>query len=160
MPGIPAEGGSLALGDANPDTRADGGDETVSRGSGSNRVDETGPASDSTETQIRTFLIADVRGYTTFTQEHGDEAAAKLAARFAEIVREHVRAAHGSVIELRGNEARPSSDPPAGRSAQPSICSSASWRKHGRSPISHFRLGSGSTRARESRSRADFVEGR
>ena len=68
-------------------------------------VDETGPASDSTETQIRTFLIADVRGYTTFTQEHGDEAAAKLAARFAEIVREHVRAAHGSVIELRGNEA-------------------------------------------------------
>jgi hypothetical protein len=23
---------------------------------------------------IRTFLIADVRGYTVFTQEHGDEA--------------------------------------------------------------------------------------
>jgi class 3 adenylate cyclase len=29
--------------------------------------------------QIRTFLIADVRGYTLFTQERGDEAAAKLA---------------------------------------------------------------------------------
>jgi class 3 adenylate cyclase len=29
--------------------------------------------------EIRTFLIADVRGYTVFTQERGDEAAAKLA---------------------------------------------------------------------------------
>ena len=33
---------------------------------------------------IKTFLVADVRGYTTFTQERGDEAAAELAARFAE----------------------------------------------------------------------------
>ena len=24
-------------------------------------------------TEIRTFLIADVRGYTRYTQEHGDE---------------------------------------------------------------------------------------
>ena len=28
-----------------------------------------------TGTGLRTFLIADVRGYTRFTQEHGDEAA-------------------------------------------------------------------------------------
>jgi hypothetical protein len=35
--------------------------------------------------QIRTFLIADVRGYTLFTQERGDEAAAKLATKFADI---------------------------------------------------------------------------
>ena len=55
--------------------------------------------------EIRTFLIADVRGYTVFTQERGDEAAAKLAARFAAIVREHVEARDGSVIELRGDEA-------------------------------------------------------
>jgi class 3 adenylate cyclase len=39
---------------------------------------------------IRTFLIADVRGYTLFTQERGDEAATKLAARFAEVAREVV----------------------------------------------------------------------
>ena len=32
---------------------------------------------------IRTFLIADVRGYTVFTQERGDEAAAALAGKFA-----------------------------------------------------------------------------
>jgi hypothetical protein len=29
--------------------------------------------------QVRTFLIADVRGYTRFTRDHGDEAAAALA---------------------------------------------------------------------------------
>ena len=59
-----------------------------------------------TETvRIRTFLIADVRGYTLFTQERGDEAATKLAARFAEVAREVVDEHGGSVIELRGDEA-------------------------------------------------------
>jgi YVTN family beta-propeller protein len=55
--------------------------------------------------EIRTFLIADVRGYTLFTQLHGDEAAAKLAAKFAQIVREEVPARDGELIELRGDEA-------------------------------------------------------
>ncbi len=54
---------------------------------------------------IRTFLIADVRGYTLFTQERGDEAATKLAARFAEVARDVVNEHGGSVIELRGDEA-------------------------------------------------------
>ena len=36
------------------------------------------------DAHIRTFLIADVRGYTVFTQEHGDEAAAALAGKFAD----------------------------------------------------------------------------
>src|SRR6266545_1808078 len=54
---------------------------------------------------IRTFLIADVRGYTLFTQERGDEAAAKLARRFADVAQEGVEARGGSVIELRGDEA-------------------------------------------------------
>jgi peptide/nickel transport system substrate-binding protein len=54
---------------------------------------------------IRTFLIGDVRGYTLFTQERGDEAAAKLAARFALIAREVVEEHGGAVIELRGDEA-------------------------------------------------------
>jgi adenylate cyclase len=56
-------------------------------------------------TMIQTFLIADVRGYTLFTQERGDEAAAKLAAKFARIARETVQRRGGSVIELRGDEA-------------------------------------------------------
>jgi len=64
---------------------------------------EKGP--DTGSAGIRTFLIADVRGYTLFTQERGDEAAAKLAARFAAIAREVVDEHGGSVIELRGDEA-------------------------------------------------------
>jgi class 3 adenylate cyclase/tetratricopeptide (TPR) repeat protein len=58
-----------------------------------------------TGTSIRTFLIADVRGYTRFTAERGDEAAAALAVRFATIAREAVAARSGDVIELRGDEA-------------------------------------------------------
>jgi class 3 adenylate cyclase len=54
---------------------------------------------------IRTFLIADVRGYTVFTAERGDEAAAELAARFAQVARASVEARGGEVIELRGDEA-------------------------------------------------------
>ncbi len=61
------------------------------------------PAVDATT--IQTFLIADVRGYTLFTQERGDEAAAKLAAKFARISREAVQRRGGTVIELRGDEA-------------------------------------------------------
>jgi WD40 repeat protein/DNA-binding SARP family transcriptional activator/class 3 adenylate cyclase len=53
---------------------------------------------------LKTFLIADVRGYTLFTHERGDEAAANLASRFAEIVREEVNDPDGSVVELRGDE--------------------------------------------------------
>ena len=54
---------------------------------------------------ILTFLIADVRGYTSFTQTRGDEAAAHLAWMFAEIAREGVEGHGGEVIELRGDEA-------------------------------------------------------
>jgi WD40 repeat protein/class 3 adenylate cyclase len=54
---------------------------------------------------VRTFLIADIRGYTLYTQDHGDEAAARLAARFAELAREGVAVGGGSLIELRGDEA-------------------------------------------------------
>ncbi|HET7170186.1 MAG TPA: ABC transporter substrate-binding protein [Gaiellales bacterium] len=55
--------------------------------------------------QLRTFLIADVRGYTRYTQEHGDEAGAALAAAFAELVERTVKANGGRLIELRGDEA-------------------------------------------------------
>jgi class 3 adenylate cyclase len=54
---------------------------------------------------VRTFLIADVRGYTRFTQEYGDEAAARLAAKFADLVREGVEMRDGRVVEIRGDEA-------------------------------------------------------
>lgn len=54
---------------------------------------------------VRTFLIADIRGYTAFTVEHGDAAAAQLATRFAGLTGEVVAAFGGDVIELRGDEA-------------------------------------------------------
>ena len=54
---------------------------------------------------IRTFLIADVRGYTRFTAQHGDEAASRLATRFAEVAAEGVEAWGGELVELRGDEA-------------------------------------------------------
>ena len=54
---------------------------------------------------IRTFLFADMRGYTRFTQDHGDEAASALAGRFADLVRETVPEFEGELLELRGDEA-------------------------------------------------------
>jgi WD40 repeat protein/class 3 adenylate cyclase len=54
---------------------------------------------------IRTFLIADIRGYTVFSADRGDEAAAKLATKFATVTRRAVEAHGGEVIELRGDEA-------------------------------------------------------
>ena len=57
------------------------------------------------DAQIRTFLIADVRGWTVFTQARGDEAAGKLAAKFAGIARESVEGRDGTLLELRGDEA-------------------------------------------------------
>jgi YVTN family beta-propeller protein len=59
----------------------------------------------SVATNLRTFLIADVRGYTRFTQDSGDEAASALASRFAVIVRDTVPGFDGELLELRGDEA-------------------------------------------------------
>ena len=72
-----------------------------------NTVPPDGPSPEKAaqDVQIRTFLIADVRGYTLFTQERGDEAAAKLAAKFADIAREVIEGRGGTLLELRGDEA-------------------------------------------------------
>ena len=55
--------------------------------------------------ESRTFLIADIRGYTRYTDEHGDEAAAELAARFAELARRVAESRGGTLVEVRGDEA-------------------------------------------------------
>jgi len=54
---------------------------------------------------VRTFLIADIRGYSRYTEECGDEAAAALAKRFEGIVHENVEAHDGGLAEMRGDEA-------------------------------------------------------
>ena len=65
----------------------------------------SGTEEGSDEGLIQTFLIADIRGYTRFSQDHGDEAAGRLAARYAEVVTEVIEARGGAVIELTGDEA-------------------------------------------------------
>ena len=59
----------------------------------------------SAATSVRTFLIADVRGYTRFTQEHGDDAAARLTMTFGALARETAAAWGGRVVAQRGDEA-------------------------------------------------------
>jgi peptide/nickel transport system substrate-binding protein len=63
------------------------------------------PPSRDDHAEIRTFLIADVRGYTRYTQERGDEAAARLASAFADTVRLTAEELGGRLVELRGDEA-------------------------------------------------------
>jgi ABC-type oligopeptide transport system substrate-binding subunit/class 3 adenylate cyclase/predicted Ser/Thr protein kinase len=53
---------------------------------------------------IRTFLFADIRGYTSYTAEHGDEAGAALATRFADVAEQVLTGQHGRLIQLRGDE--------------------------------------------------------
>ncbi len=53
---------------------------------------------------IRTFLIADIRGYRRFSDAQGDEAAAQLAERFVSVARERVEMHAGSIVEVRGDE--------------------------------------------------------
>jgi class 3 adenylate cyclase len=57
------------------------------------------------QARVRTFLIADVRGYSRYTEQYGDEAAAQLAADFADLVGEGVETHGGELIEIRGDEA-------------------------------------------------------
>ena len=57
------------------------------------------------ESRLLTFLIADIRGYSKFSHEHGDAAAARLASSFASAAREVISEEGGAVIELRGDEA-------------------------------------------------------
>jgi WD40 repeat protein/class 3 adenylate cyclase len=61
--------------------------------------------STASEPVLRTFLIADVRGYSTFTRERGDAAAALLSTKFADLARDAVEARSGRVVEIRGDEA-------------------------------------------------------
>ncbi len=54
---------------------------------------------------VYTFLIADIRGYSRYTDEFGAEAAAGLTSQFVEVVTENVEMHGGKVVEIRGDEA-------------------------------------------------------
>ena len=53
---------------------------------------------------IFVFLIADIRGYTAFTQRYGDKAAARLTLRFAEAAHAALESHDGRLVEARGDE--------------------------------------------------------
>ena len=53
---------------------------------------------------IRTFLIADLRGYTRFSDSRGDEAAAALAERFVTVATAGIESRTGTIVEVRGDE--------------------------------------------------------
>jgi class 3 adenylate cyclase len=53
---------------------------------------------------ILVFLIADIRGYTHFTREQGDDAAARLTTRFAELGHAVMERWDGQLVEARGDE--------------------------------------------------------
>jgi len=53
---------------------------------------------------IHAFVIADIRGYTAYTQRFGDNAAAQLSTRFADIARSVLERWDGRLVEVRGDE--------------------------------------------------------
>jgi class 3 adenylate cyclase len=66
--------------------------------------DKTAPGQVTLTASILVFLIADIRGYTHFTQEHGDAAAARLTTRFSELAHNIADQYDGRIVEVRGDE--------------------------------------------------------
>jgi len=68
------------------------------------RAPAQAPAGAGTPSEVRTFLIADIRGYSRFTVAEGDAAAARLTADFASIADDAVSDYNGTLLEVRGDE--------------------------------------------------------
>jgi class 3 adenylate cyclase/tetratricopeptide (TPR) repeat protein len=92
---------------------------------------------------LQTFLIADMRGYTSFTSSHGDEAAARLASRFAAIARLAVGERSGQVLELRGDEIM-AAFPSARQALRAAVQLQAQWQAEGQEhPGAYVPIGAG-----------------
>ena len=53
--------------------------------------------------QTRAFLFADLRGYSAYTERHGDRAAEALIGRYRQLVRTEISAFHGAEIRTEGD---------------------------------------------------------
>ena len=60
-------------------------------------------SSASSKAQTRAFLFADLRGYSAYTDRHGDDAARLLIRRFRELVRSEIDAHDGAEIRTEGD---------------------------------------------------------
>ncbi|MDQ2742758.1 MAG: hypothetical protein M3Z66_10765, partial [Chloroflexota bacterium] len=54
---------------------------------------------------LRTFLLADIRGYTAYSHQHGDDAAAHLSEAFLALCREVVADHQGDLFGSAGDQA-------------------------------------------------------
>src|SRR2546426_8126919 len=79
--------------------------ERTDAGSAASASEPAGAADREGAPVFRAFLIADIRGWTSFTRERGAAAAGRLAKAFADLARDAVEARGGIVFELRGDEA-------------------------------------------------------
>jgi class 3 adenylate cyclase len=61
------------------------------------------PSVTSATPQTRGYLFADLRGYSRFTEEHGDHAAAELIRRYRDLLRAEIAAFHGAEIRTEGD---------------------------------------------------------
>ncbi|HEX5440676.1 MAG TPA: helix-turn-helix domain-containing protein [Ktedonobacterales bacterium] len=66
--------------------------------------EKASPSQTTLTAAILVFLIADIRGYTRFTEEHGDAAAARLTTRFSELAHSIAEQYDGRIVEVRGDE--------------------------------------------------------
>ena len=62
-----------------------------------------GPSVDQAPSLTRGFLFADLRGYTSYVEQHGDHAGAQLLERYRTLVRAAVAAARGAEIKTEGD---------------------------------------------------------
>lgn len=51
----------------------------------------------------KTFLFADLRGYTSFTEQHGDEAAGEIIREYQQLMRAEIARAGGDEIKTEGD---------------------------------------------------------
>jgi transcriptional regulator with XRE-family HTH domain len=96
---------------------------------------------------VQIFMIADIRGYTRYTYEHGDEDAARLAIRFAAIAEETVVARGGQVLRAAGGRGDvclhlSARCPACGRRVAAATCRDSAGYAHGRAVL-WYRVGRG-----------------
>jgi class 3 adenylate cyclase len=87
-----------------PNMPGTAGDEGVNPGSTDVGTDVGTPVSEGRAGGLSTFLLADIRGYSSFAASRGDEAAAALADRFAATAHRVISQFEGVDIGNRGDE--------------------------------------------------------